>query len=189
MYAPNSARSWINRIVPEYKDYSIVSKRKSLNKTAKYIVLAVETLSKYQKCLISDMKSKEVILIGSEFLTLECKNIDKPKLNSLDFVKVINLTETYPNYEKWLKNCGLNRTNWDQGNVPAIEEKYLLLFTAPKADFSPFDKENLCLIEGPYISNNGKYVPCENLNLYIVSEKALYDVNTTLEECCERRNL
>lgn len=73
-----------------------------------------------------------------------------------DIVYVINSQYAYTNYKNWLKvfqrvadkNYFSNiEKKYIEGSLPAVGNKYRIIFKAPKARISPFNLETLYLIK------------------------------------------
>lgn len=189
-----TAEDWIKRVAPEYQKHKVSGFRIAASLDKCYMVLATETnlfvdltgnITQTQYCLISDMLSEEVFLIESKYLNLICSNKEKMKPRVNDLVQIIDLSEVYEipsECSGWINknHIELSKLNFgSRGINPQIDTTYKLLYKAPKADFPPFNEENLCLVQSMR----------EKTETYIVSENALLGIYDTLEEICTGGNL
>ncbi|MGN0005330.1 MAG: hypothetical protein ACI37Z_05110 [Candidatus Gastranaerophilaceae bacterium] len=110
-------------------------------------------------CLIQNVTSEKCYIVQNDKLSRFISNFSIGNI-----VKVLNVHKVFTQYPFWIEQ---NAPDWiyfyKENEIPSDTKKYKVIAIAPKADFPPYDKENLVLIldEALY-------------NVYLVSESGLY---------------
>lgn len=137
----NLYTKWVEDNAPEYLSdfaYDIFPNIHECN-SFKVVVTGFHP-NGHKVCLIQDKNSKVYLM--------RMDGIEKiPAIRLFSTVYVADTKYCYANFENWLKtNNPYMLKHWTAGELPEKNKEYLVCFLASKANFPPFDTENLFLI-------------------------------------------
>ncbi|MGN0005325.1 MAG: hypothetical protein ACI37Z_05085 [Candidatus Gastranaerophilaceae bacterium] len=163
---------WIKEFAPEYlrcwrELYSPEEIYKEDNKNNDFLVVVKAQASPSEQALC-------LIQAHNGFVYLVDETAIEPIAYHLQVGNIVHITNTqfvYENYKEWLTKNEVKpeiKRRWKQNTLPLRYGEYRIVKKAPKADFLPFCKTNLCLVSGPIEKTESKQ------NVFIVEENALF---------------